>query len=458
MNVLLSIPTMGPAGIDNECMSLDNSLRKSDANDYASVQVFLGCILLQQTSDSASTGVNPPLAKRMAVIAAFSHNITIGCLFGSFGILMTSVEQRLGVSRELSSMGVSLVTVCNALLSPVVGMLAARYSLRLLFSTGAVLSVLGYALLALTHSFSLYVVAYALLLGPGLALSGVVLPSTLVTRWFDKGRGRILGLVHMPIVVAIIPVLSSILLARYGAPITYAVFGALIAMILVPMSLMIVDYPTGSVPQTADTSSLTQVSPEAATASQILRSPRFWAFAASAAIIITGAIVLNTHMIPMVAVWGISATAAATLMSVCALAGIPGSIMWGWIADKIGGGPALAACAVGCAVLWAALLTNPSYPLALLLIGLLGVHGVASIPLMGMALSEAFGPASFSRAYGLSTMMTLPFTVIGIQAASAMFVKTGSYVSIVIVLIAAFLLLAPLPYLARRRRESFSLA
>lgn len=415
--------------------------------------------MLHQASDSAVDAGNHPLAKRMALIAAFSHNLTIGCLFGSFGVLMTSVEQRLGVSRELSSLGVSLVTVCNAILSPIVGTLAARYSLRVLFTTGAVLSALGYALLALTHSFPLYLVAYGLLLGPGMALSGVVLPSTLVTRWFDKGRGKVLGLVHVPVVVAIVPILSSILSARYGAPFTYAVFGIAIALILVPLSMMIVDYPpdAASTPSAANTVTPIQASPAAAaTASQILRSPRFWAFAASSSIVITGIVVLNTHLIPMAGIWSISATAAATLISVCALAGIPGSIMWGWIADKIGGGPALALCALDCAILWAILLTTPSYPVALLVIGLMGMHGSASIPLMGMALSEAFGAASFSRAYGLSNLMNLPVTVIGIQAASAIFVKTGSYASIMIVLIVAFLLVAPPPYLARRKRESSS--
>jgi MFS family permease len=407
--------------------------------------------LLQQVPNSAVAEVNHPQAKRMAVIAALSHNITIGCLFGSFGVMMTSVEQRLGVSRELSAMGVSLVTICNAVLSPIVGTLATRYSLRTLFTLGAILSALGYTLLATTHSFVLYVIAYGLLLGPGMAFSGVVLPSTLVTRWFDAGRGRVLGLVHMPIFIGIVPVLSSILLARYGAVATYTVFAVLIALTLIPLSLTIVDYPPNSVRDGTNTDSLAQA-PESVTALQILRAPRFWAFAVAAATIITSVVVLNTHMIPMVAIWGISATAGATLLSVCALAGIPASIVWGWVADKIGGGPAMSICAIGIAILWTLLLTNPHYPMALLLMCLLGMHGTASIPLMGMSLSEAFGRESFSRAYGLATMLTLPFTVLGIQASSAMFVKTGGYTSVIIVMIAALLVVAPIPYLARRKR------
>lgn len=388
----------------------------------------------------------------MAVIAAFSHNFSVGCLFGSFSILMASVEQRLGISRELSSMGITVVTICSAVLSPIVGTLAARYSLRMLFLIGAILSALGYAVLAATQSYVFFLIAYGLLLGPGMALSGVVLPSTLVTRWFDANRGKVLGLVHVPIVVAIVPLLSSTLLARYGASFTYATLGVLVAVILIPLSLMIIDHPRGESQSSASAGHSMQASPDAATVPQILASPRFWAFAIGSAIIIAGVVVLNTHMIPLAESWGISRTAAATLISVCALAGIPGSILWGWVADKIGGGPALTVAALGCAILWAALLTSPSYLVALPVIALLGLHGTASIPLVGMALSQAFGPASFSRAYGLATMMTLPFTVIGIQAASTMYVRTGSYLSVIIVLIAAFLLVAPMPYLARQKR------
>jgi MFS family permease len=413
-----------------------------------------GGILLHQASNSATGAVNRTARTRMAVIAAFSHNVTIGCLFGSFGVLMTSVEQRLGVSRELSSLGISAVTVSSAILAPLVGALAARYSLRALFSTGAILSVLGYALLAFTHSYSLYLVAYGLFLGPGMAFSAVVLPSTLVTRWFDAGRGKVLGLVHVPVVISIVPLVTSLCLARYGVPVIYAAFAVLIAVILVPLAMMVIDHPPGVIQSDAKTESPPQVPAEAITVSQFLRSPRFWAFAISSAVIITGVVVLNTHMIPMVGNWGISVTAGATLISVCALAGIPGSVMWGWIADKIGGGPAMTVCILDYAILWAILLTNPHYPVALLVIGLLGLHGGASIPLMGMALSQTFGQANFSRAYGLATMMTLPFTVIGIQSASAMFVKTGSYVLVITVMIAAFLLISPLPYLARRRRTA----
>lgn len=126
--------------------------------------------------------------------------------------------------------------------------------------------------------------------------------------------------------------------------------------------------------------------------------------------------------------------------------------------DRIGGGPALALAALNCAALWAILLTEPSYPVAILIIGLIGLHGTSSIPVLSMALSETFGQASFSRAFGLSNMMALPFTVIGIQGASAAYVETGSYVLVIVGMIALFLVIAPMPYMARRKRVNVSSA
>jgi MFS family permease len=393
---------------------------------------------------------NHPLAVRMAIIAGLSHNIVIGLLFGSFSVLMTSVEGRLGITRELSSLGVPLVSISHALMAPFVGVLAARYSLRWLLFTGAVLSVAGYAVLATTHSYPLYLAAYGLLLGPSMCLAGALLPPTLVTRWFKSNRGKALGLVHIPVVVAITPVAISVLLGSYGAAACYAVMAALTAVVLLPATLMVRDHPPGE--GVGEANDAAAAGGGGATVAQIVTSTRFWGFAIAACTIMMGAVVLGTHLVPMAQVWGMDATHGATLAAIMSLAGIPGSILWGWIADKLGGGLTLTIAALGCAVLWSLLLVGPGFATGAVLLALLGMHGTAAIPVMGMALSEAFGPASFSRAFGLSNLITLPFTVIGVQAASAIYVNTGSYNGLILAMVVVFLVVAPLPFFVRQKR------
>jgi hypothetical protein len=86
---------------------------------------------------------NHPLAVRMAVIALLMQNIGIGCMWGSYSVLLSAVEMRLGVTRELSALAVPVVTLATAGCAPIVGMIVTRYSLRMLMLVGAVLSFAG---------------------------------------------------------------------------------------------------------------------------------------------------------------------------------------------------------------------------------------------------------------------------------------------------------------------------
>ena len=198
-------------------------------------------MLMTETAKPLPAERNHPLAFRMAAIAFVTQNMTVACIWGAFSVLLTAVETRLGVGRELSTLAVPCVALATAVLAPITGMLASRYSLRLMMLTGAVLSVAGFVVLALADSYPLYLVAFGLLLGPGMAV-GAVLPATLVTRWYQVNRGRALGIVCTPIVIAIVPLLSSWVLQSYGLSATYAMLAILSAAMVVG-ALFVVDHP-----------------------------------------------------------------------------------------------------------------------------------------------------------------------------------------------------------------------
>ena len=131
--------------------------------------------MLQADSVEVTGASNHPRAARMAVIAFLSFNITIGCIYGSFSVLLAAVQTHLGVGPKLSTLGIPAVGLSTALCAPFVGELATRYSLRLVMLVGSLCLVAGFALLAVATHFPLYLLAYGLLLGPGMAV-GVVLP------------------------------------------------------------------------------------------------------------------------------------------------------------------------------------------------------------------------------------------------------------------------------------------
>jgi MFS family permease len=387
---------------------------------------------------------NHPLASRMAVIAFLHQNITIACVWGSFSVLLGSVEARLGVGRELSTLAAPVLNLVTALLAAVVGGLAGRLSLRLVMMTGAALSVAGFALLAVTASYPLYLIAFGLLLGPGMAI-GVVLPPTLVTRWFAAHRGRALGIVTTPVVVAVMPLAANWMLQARGLPFTYAMLAALSAVSLVA-NAFIVERPPGDAAAAEPAGPHGVQGPAtaaAATMPQLLRSVRFWALAAAFMASASGSIILTAHMAPMAHAWGFSATLAATLLSTQAFAGIAGTVVFGWVADRLGGARALALVALDAAVLWMLLLLHPPFVATAAIIALAGLHGAGALPVLSVALSEAFGRESFSRAFGLANLVNLPVSVACVPAAAMVYARTGSY-SGAIAGQAAFLLLAGL--------------
>lgn len=369
---------------------------------------------------------NHPLAGRMAVLAFVAQNAGVGFMFGSFGLLLEPVEARLGIGRDTSSLGMALVMLGMALSAPLVGTLSARMSLRLLMMAGAAMSAAGYALLAMAGSVALYLAAYGLLIGPGLALLATVSPATLVTRWFEQGRGRALGLVHMPLMVAATPLLCAAVLRTAGLTATYLMLAAGMALMLLPL-LGVVDRPPHRAGDDAAGPAIAGRAIDDPADEPLLRQPAFWLLTLAAAAISTGGTLLVTHLAPMVAGWGESVAQGATLLSAMALAGIAGSLTFGWLADRLGGATAMAINCVDQAVLWGILLLRPPFPVMLIVVALIGMHGAAITAIFGLALSQRFGAANFGRAFGLSNLLTLPFLVAGVPIGAWFFVTTGSY-------------------------------
>ncbi|MEO6716225.1 MAG: MFS transporter [Novosphingobium sp.] len=393
---------------------------------------------------------NHPNAKWMGLIAGLSHNMIIGCLMGSFSVMLASVESRMGVSRAESSLVGGLVIFGSAIIGAFVGPVMARYSLRPLMFLGAALMVAGFLILAFTTSYPLYIASYLLLFGPSMALAGSVGPATLVTRWFSQNRGLALGLVHLSLVVAVVPLLATWILARYGAQATYLTLGVMVAVILFPATLMIRDYPPsplsiaagkgiampaaeaiedfvpGEDPQ-VEAEKNASANAASLTVPQILKSPVFWAIATVAGLIITQIMMLTFNMIQIAASHGITGYDAALLQSIMSFSGMAGSIMFGWVADKIGGGRGMALIALDCAILLMLLQLDLPYPARAVVTGLLGLHGAGMIPNVSRALAHSFGPGSFSRAFGMQSALSVPFTAVGIWAMGSSFDKTHSY-------------------------------
>lgn len=375
----------------------------------------------------------------MGLIAGVSHNVVIGTVFGSFSVMLASVQDRLDIKLEQASAAMLLMLVGSSALAPIVGVLVARYSLRLLLMVGAVLTVTGYLILGLTNSYPLYLAAYGLCFGPAMTLAGSIGPATLVSRWFNKNRGLALGLVHLPIVIAIAPVALNAFVSQSGHAVVYLTLAGVAALVMLPLTALTVDHPPGyTAPVSAEES---RTADGSLSTGQLLSRPRFWALSIANIASTTSSVMMGSLLVPMGESWEFTRGQSALLASVMSTVGIGGSILFGWVSDKLGGARTLALVGFDCAILWALLLLEPPFPVVAVVVGLIGMHGAGAIPALGRGLTDAFGQPSYSRGFGLNTVIALPFMGFAMIGGSRIARETGSF-AIPIVCMAGFFVVA----------------
>ncbi len=391
----------------------------------------------------------------MGLIAFVSQATTFACMWGSFAVLLSSVESRLDIPRSVSTLGVPLVSIGSVLLAPLAGIAARRFSLRSLMMLGALLSAAGYICLAEARTSSTYLLAFAVFVGPGMCLDAVVLPSALVARWFVQGRGRVLGFINVPVGIVVMPLLASYVLRRFGLHTVYMSLGCVMASLIIPQ-WFIVDFPnaSGALPG-AGAEIPESVSRSGPSIGALLRAPVFWTLILGPSALIAGQILFSAHMVAMAMQWGWTAVAGARLLSLTSLTGIAGALASGWLSDRVGGSVALLIACLDSVCLWTVLMSNPPAWLAASAVALICFHGAAAHPLLGVSLAELYGQDGFEATFGLGTLAMLPFTVAAAPFAAAVFTRTGSYRDALLVHTAFFILVSILYMSHRTLRTRF---
>jgi MFS family permease len=318
-----------------------------------------------------------------------------------------------------------------AVCAPLVGVLAERVSLRLLMLIGSLMGAAGYALLAVTNSISVYLVVYGLLFGPSICLGSVVVPSALVTRWYTNQRGRALGVVHIPLLVGPLAMAAAFLLRDHGLATVYGLLAGLYLLNTFVVAFAI-DPPVTAKPDAAPDERLNAVAANTVvplTLRRLLMSRGFWLITVAFAAVLSGSVIIGGQLVPMAREWGLETTLAATLFTAMSLAGIIGTPIIGWVIDRFGARTTMVLMCLDCGFLWLVLSLHPPVPVLAAVVVLLGFHGGGMMPVFSSACTETFGPAAFSRTFGIAKMMTLPFTLLAVPAVAAIYVRTGSYVA-----------------------------
>lgn len=345
----------------------------------------------------------------------------IGFMTYSFGLFMVPLQDEFGASRAQVNLGMTAVTVAGLILSPVIGSLVDRMSIRVLMTAGAVIFAAGLYGMSLSQSIWHFVVIFGISVSFGSLLLGPLTGSTTVSRWFSKKRGQALGIAAVGTSVGglLLPVVIGDWIAEAGWRNALLYLSYVVILFVLPLMILVIrSHPSelGMYPDGAEANDSNESAVPAIDLKAILRHPAYWTIGLSIGLIFSVYSALMANLVPYAEDTGITLEAASLLMGVIAGFGLAGKIIFGMAADKIslrlGLWIAIALILVGLGIL----LLEPSYALTVVACAVIGLASGGMLPVWGAMLAVVFGVASYGKVMGLMnpliTLLVMPSFVI----------------------------------------------
>ena len=354
--------------------------------------------------------------------------IVVTCIgFGamlSLSVFLQPMVSAMGWSRTDVSTAALLNWLCMGIGAFLWGAISDRFGPRSVILTGGILLGLGMVLASRAETIGQFQLAFGLLVG--LATGSLYSPLiATTTRWFTRNRSLAVALVSTGVSAGsmVTAPLSRWLISTYDWRFAMLVLGDLVWLVIIPAALLVRNPPAA--PAAAG-----PVAPEAGHAlsvGQALRTPQFLAislthFACCAAH--SGPIF---HMVTHAIDRGVTAMAAATVLSAAALASLGGKILCGLIADRVGAKRTLVAGLIVQAVAVSLYLVvselSGFYALAMLF----GFSYGGVMPLYAIIVREYFGERTMGSVFGAVGFVSTLGMAVGPWAGGRLYDAGGTY-------------------------------
>src|SRR5256884_8793508 len=177
------------------------------------------------------------------VVAGFSFMTFISTgIRHAVGPFLKPIVTDLGLDRASFSLVIAVSLFLYGVFGPLVGPALDRFGARLTASVGAILLVGSLLLTSQVRSFWEFAVVYGVLLPLGLAVTGPVMASGVVARWFSARRGTalsLLGSASMTGMSLLVPLVTWLILTT-GWRTTYVLIAVGVLLGVLPVSLWVI--------------------------------------------------------------------------------------------------------------------------------------------------------------------------------------------------------------------------
>jgi len=372
------------------------------------------------------------------IVAAAFLIITImwGAIY-SFGVFFKPLLEEFGWTRAMTSGAFSLSLVLTGLFAAVAGKLTDRFGPKKVLTVCGLFLGSGYLLTSQVSALWQLYLFYGVIVGIGMGGSFVPLVST-VARWFVRKRGMMTGIAASGIGMGILvmPPIASWIIAGYGWRTSYMVVGVAALVLVVSAAQFLRRDPgqggqlpggEGELAEEIGAGTVRCSLPEA------VRTRRFWMLGLAVGCFGLGLGTVVAHIVLHATGMGITAAAAAVILTVVGGASIMGRLVVGTASDRIGNKPGLiiSFSFISFALFW--LLAAGELWMLYLFAALFG-FGYGGIAALGSpVVAELFGMSSHGVILGATMIFVEGASAIGPVVAGHLYDITGSYQSVFLI-------------------------
>lgn len=380
------------------------------------------------------------------------YAITTGVLANTAGIFLTPVMDEMGWTRTDASMYLTIFPLVAAALQPLVGKMLQKYNPKIILTVSVLVFGLAYMATSQAHSvmaWNLFGVVY----GVTAAFFMYIPVPWLINNWFSKKAGLCLGITGaaLSLFAAFASPIGNALIADYGWRTTRLIFGAVVLVIAIPLTLFFVrksPAEMGLKPYGYEEENNRGIkgafAPESTGVSigVAVKTPAFYLI-----LLLAGIFCLNAsffQQIPSFAATGpLGAAAGAMAVSIVMVGGIVGKFVLGWLNDAVGTklmGIISALCgAIGITLAFFAGSNVMMFYIGMAIFG----GGYSGLTLVcPMVTKGTFGPKDYSQIYSYVTTGIFLFSAGAPLLYARIYDTTQSFDLSFIIVISAYILAA----------------
>ncbi len=386
------------------------------------------------------------------VLAAFLCNvITFGCGFYAFSLFVTPLGRDLGWGRGDVMAGFTVFFLTTGFVAPQVGRLVDRHGARVVMSLGAVVAGVGFVVLCFMTALWQFYLGYAIV-GLGMAGTGQIPTSAVVSNWFQKSRGTAVGLMASGIGVggiALAPFVGTWLLPRLGWSHSYLVLGALCWLVIVPLAALVirtrpsemglVAFGAGDVTAASEHRNGQPVN--GVSLKVAMGTVAFWLIVATYFFSHFAQVGTVQNQVPFLEDAGFPMAVSAGALGAVGLCSAFGKFGFGWLCDRI---QARYVLAIGLSLQLGSIIVlmniGPDSPtiMAWLFAAMMGLGLGSWLPTMSMLTSGYFGLANYGAIFGAITIPYAVGSAVGPLVAGRLYDSSGSYTGVFVVFLVLF--------------------